>query len=566
MRFSQSLIPTMRDVPAQAEIPSHILLLRAGLIRQLGSGLFTWLPLGVKVLQKIEQIVREELTKRGACEILMPFVQPADLWRESQRWEAMGPELLRLKDRHETDYCLSPTHEEVITELFRSNVSSYRQLPCNLFQINTKFRDEIRPRFGVLRSREFIMKDAYSFHLDAETFDETYQHMFDAYSAILTRLELDFRAVEADPGNIGDGDSHEFHVLAQTGEDTLVYSPNTSYAANVERAEAVAEGPRADPREACRLVATPQVDSIESLSRFFTIPPSRTLKTLLVRGEKGLVALVLRGDHQLNELKAQRLPKVLSPLQFATEAEISDAIGVNTGSIGPVGLTIPVYADLAASFVSDFTCGANQDGHHFTGVNWGRDAECTDIVDIRTVQEGDPAPDGSGPLSMMRGIEVGHIFQLGTKYSESMGASIQDPNGYVVYPHMGCYGIGITRLAAAIVEQCHDDVGITWPTAAAPATVHLISLNAEKSDKVHSEAESMYNQMLDAGVDVLYDDRSERPGVKFADADLIGIPHRVIVGERALASGQVEYRYRRGEIELKAPKSVIEMMSSEFDS
>lgn len=562
MRFSQSLIPTLREPPANAEIPSHILLLRAGLIRQLGAGLFTWLPLGVRVLQKVERVVREELTKRGACEILMPFVQPAELWKESDRWHAMGPELLRLADRHDTEYCLSPTHEEVVTDLFRNNVSSYRQLPCNLFQINTKFRDEIRPRFGVLRSREFIMKDGYSFHLDEETFNATYQAMYEAYAAILTRLDLDFRAVEADPGLIGDGDSHEFHVLAQTGEDALAFSQNGDYASNVERAEAIVEGSRPEATVDLTKVATPGVTSIESLVNFLNVDVSSTLKTIVVEGEDSPVALVLRGDHELNELKAARLPRVAQPLRFASEEQVLDSVGCRLGSIGPVGLKIPVYIDRAAAILSDFCCGSNETGLHFTGVNWDRDVSCDNTVDIRRVQEGDPAPDGSGPLSIVRGIEVGHIFQLGIKYSQSMQAAVQDANGVNVFPLMGCYGIGITRLAAAIVEQRHDDTGIDWPSEASPAALHIVSLNADRSDNVRETADQIYSNCMNAGIDVLYDDRAERPGVKFADADLIGIPHRVVVGERALKEGRIEYRYRRGETSLVEPSDVLSRITA----
>ena len=557
MRFSQSLIPTLREPPANAEIPSHVLLLRAGLIRQLGAGLFTWLPLGVNVLQKVERVVREELTKRGAYEILMPFVQPAELWKESERWHAMGPELLRLADRHDNEYCLSPTHEEVVTDLFRNNVSSYRQLPCNLFQVNTKFRDEIRPRFGVLRSREFIMKDGYSFHLDEETFDATYQAMYEAYAAILTRLDLDFRAVEADPGLIGDGDSHEFHVLAQTGEDALAFSQNGDYAANVERAEAIVEGTRPNSTQDLSKVATPGAASIESLVDYLNVEITSTVKTIVVEGENSPVALVLRGDHELNELKAARLPNMVRPLRFATEEQVLDAVGCKLGSIGPLGLNIPVYVDRAAAILADFCCGSNDTGFHFTGVNWDRDVTCDNIVDIRRVQEGDPAPDGSGPLSIVRGIEVGHIFQLGTKYSQSMQASVQDANGVSVFPLMGCYGIGITRLAAAIVEQRHDETGIDWPTEASPATLHIVSLNADRSDLVRDTADQIYSDCMSAGIDVLYDDRSERPGVKFADADLIGIPHRVVVGDRALKEGHVEYRFRRGETSLIEPNAIV---------
>ena len=512
------------------------------------------------MLQKVEQIVREELTKRGAYEVLLPFVQPADLWKESERWGAMGPELLRLKDRHENDYCLSPTHEEVITDIFRKSISSYRQLPCNFFQVTTKFRDEIRPRFGVLRAREFIMKDGYSFHVDQESFDVTYQAMYDSYSAILERLGLKYRAVEADPGLIGDGDSHEFHVLAQNGEDALAFSENSSYAANVERAEAIVQGNRPEPSGQMKEIATPNVASIESLSEFLKVSQSETVKTLVVRGEESLVALALRGDQELNELKAARLPGVKKPLEFANDEEIFNATGCGSGSIGPVNLNIPVYVDRGASVLGDFVCGANKNGFHLTGVNWERDAACDEVVDIRKVNEGDPAPDGSGPLSIVRGIEIGHIFQLGIKYSKSMNASILDEYGNKVFPLMGCYGVGITRLAAAIVEQCHDDKGITWPIQAAPAQVHLVSVNSSRSANVLETAEKIYEDCTNAGVDVLYDDRHERPGVKFADADLIGIPHRITVGDRALSQGCIEYQYQRESSELIPQEQVLSLI------
>lgn len=547
MRFSNSFIPTLRENPANAEIASHIQLLRGGFIRQLGSGLYTWLPLGVRVLQKIEKIVREELNKRGALETLMPFVQPGELWKETDRWEDMGPELLRMQDRHENDYCLSPTHEEVITDLFRKNVSSYRQLPCNLYQITTKFRDEIRPRFGVLRSREFIMKDGYSFHLDENSLHTTYVTMHDAYSAILSRLVLDFRSVEADAGVIGDGESLEFHVLADAGEDAIAFSETSDYAANVEKAEALAIGDPAPASEALTKVATPNVQTINDLVDRLNVPIKRTVKTLIVQGKDSPIGLILRGDHELNETKASRLPQVLSPVTFSPENEVRAHVGCSVGSIGPVQLKIPYYVDRSVANLNDFVCGANEDGFHLTGVNWNRDESLSSLAvqDLRKVVEGDPAPDGSGPLSILRGIEVGHIFQLGTKYSQAMNATVLDENGESVYLRMGCYGIGITRLAAAVIEQQHDEFGPLWPREIAPAEVHLIALNVRGSAPVAEAAEQVYSQLTKQGVEVLYDDRDERPGVKFADADLIGIPYRITIGARGLKQDTVEYQYQR---------------------
>lgn len=547
MKYSQSLIPTLRDVPAHAEVVSHILLLRGGFIRQLGSGLYSWLPLGIRVLHKIETIVREEMNKKGAQELLMPFVQPGELWKESDRWEQMGPELLRMQDRHENDYCLSPTHEEVITDLFRKNVSSYRHLPCNLYQVTTKFRDEIRPRFGVLRSREFIMKDGYSFHLDEDSMDQTYTGMYEAYSAILTRLSLDYRAVEADAGVIGDGESREFHVLAESGEDALAYSKNSNYAANLEKAEAVVVGDSGVPSAALTRVSTPDIKTINALVEFLDIPIEKTVKSLIVNGANSLIALILRGDHELNVTKASRLPNVQRPLKFASVSDIRAHIGCGVGSIGPVNLEIPFYVDRSAASLNDFVCGTNVDDYHFTGVNWHRDqALPTEAIrDLRQVVEGDPAPDGSGALSIQRGIEVGHIFKLGTKYSRSMDASVLDENGATVYPLMGCYGIGITRLAAAAVEQRHDEFGPLWPLEIAPAQVHLVALNVPRSSTVRKVADQIYSQLTTQGIEVLYDDRDERPGVKFADADLIGIPHRIVIGERGLKENSAEYQYRR---------------------
>ena len=547
MKFSNSFIPTLRDIPANAEVASHILLLRGGFNRQLGSGLYTWLPLGVRVLHKIEKIVREELNNKGAQEVFMPFVQPGELWKESDRWEHMGPELLRMQDRHENDYCLSPTHEEVITDLFRKNVSSYRQLPCNLYQITTKFRDEIRPRFGVLRSREFVMKDGYSFHIDEESLHATYLAMHEAYSAILTRLAVEFRSVEADAGVIGDGESREFHILADAGEDAIAYSQTSSYAANVEKAEAVALKESAPATEVLSKVSTPNIRTIKALVECLDTPIERTVKTLVVQGRDSPIGLILRGDHELNETKAVRLPNVRNPLEFTPENEVQAYVGCNVGSIGPVQLQIPYYVDRSAATLRDFVCGANEDDYHLTGVNWERDEPLANssIQDLRKVRAGDPAPDGSGPLSIQRGIEVGHIFKLGTKYSRSMQASVLDENAESIHLRMGCYGIGITRLAAAVIEQQHDDIGPLWPIEIAPAQVHLVALSVSASSPVAKAADHVYDQLIDNGIEVLYDDRDERPGVKFADADLIGIPYRITIGERSLKQNKVEYQHQR---------------------
>ncbi|MEQ8859655.1 MAG: proline--tRNA ligase [Pseudomonadales bacterium] len=546
MRQSQQLMPTIKETPADAEVASHRLMLRAGLIRQVASGLYTWLPLGLKVLRKVEAIVREELTASGAQEVLMPVVQPAELWQETGRWSKMGPEMLRMRDRHERDFCLGPTHEEVITDLFRREVHSYRQLPCNFFQIQTKFRDEIRPRFGVMRAREFTMKDGYSFHLDQASFDETYREMYDCYARICRRMQLDFRAVEADPGNIGGSNSHEFHVLAESGEDVIAYATDGEYAANLEKAVSAPPGPRPTPRETLSTVATPGATSIADVASFLELPAARCVKTLLVHGDDGPVALVLRGDDELCETKADKLPGIEFPLRFASDDDIERATGCKPGSLGPVALNLPLYVDREAMALADFVCGANQDGHHHVGVNWGVDVEVAAdrIVDLRTVRPGDPAPDGQGTLQFLRGIEVGHIFQLGRIYSEPMQASVLDQDGRNAVPIMGCYGIGITRLVAAIVEQNHDEVGIKWPEPVAPFQVHLLALNYHKSEAVRGAAERLLGQLTDRNVEVLLDDRDERPGVKFADADLIGIPHRVTIGDRGLKDGVVEYKHR----------------------
>ena len=546
MRQSQLLIPTIKENPSDAEVTSHRLMLRAGLIRQVASGLYTWLPLGVLVLRKIEAIVREEMLRSGAQEVLMPVMQPAELWRESRRWDKMGPEMMRLQDRHERDFCLGPTHEEIITDLFRREIHSYKQLPCNFFQIQTKFRDEIRPRFGVMRAREFTMKDGYSFHIDQASFDETYAEMYDCYSRIFTRMQLDFRPVEADTGNIGGSNSHEFQALAEAGEDTIVYATEGDYAANLEKAVAAQPPQRPEPSTDMVEVATPDQTTIAEVAQFLKRPAATCLKTLLVKGTEGLMALVLRGDHELNVIKAQKLDGVLAPLEFAAEAEVKAAAGALPGSVGPVGLQTSMYVDPEAAAIADFACGANRDGYHYEGVNWVRDValEEAQIVDIRNVVAGDKAPNEQGVLAFLRGIEVGQIFQLGSIYSEPMQATVLDQNGQGVAPIMGCYGIGITRLVASVVEQNHDADGICWPEPVAPVQAHILALNYTKSDTVREAADELYARCLDAGIEALIDDRDERPGVKFADADLIGIPHRITVGERGLKDGNVEYRRR----------------------
>lgn len=548
MRASNLLISTLKETPADAEIVSHQLMLRAGLIRRLASGLYTWLPMGLRVLRKTEAIIREEMNNSGAQEVLMPSVQPAELWQESQRWEKYGPELLRLVDRHQRDFCYGPTHEEVITDLVRQEIRSYKQLPVNFYQIQTKFRDEIRPRFGLMRAREFLMKDAYSFHLDQASLQQTYDAMYAAYSRIFSRIGLDFRAVQADTGSIGGNASHEFHVLASSGEDAIAFSDSSDYAANVELAEAVApNGDRPAASESMTSVDTPQKHTIEEVSEFLNKPASQCLKTLLVEGaeEGSVVALVLRGDHDLNEIKAEKHPLVASPLTFATPEQVLEVCGANIGSIGPVGLEIPVLVDHSAAFVADFVCGANEDEKHLTGVNWGRDLPEPQTADLRNVLAGDPSPDGQGTLEIARGIEVGHIFQLGDNYSKKMNAVVLTESGKSQIMTMGCYGIGVSRVVAAAIEQNHDDRGIIWPEAIAPFQVALVPVNAHKSARVKEKAEEIYQQLIAAGIDVLFDDRGLRPGVAFADMELMGIPHRLILGERGLDNGQIEYKNRR---------------------
>ncbi len=546
MLLTNFSLKTYKEVPAEAEIASHRLMLRAGLIRRLASGLYTWLPLGLRVLHKVEAIIREEMDRAGALELAMPVVQPAELWRESERWEAYGPELLRLKDRHEREFCLGPTHEEVITDIARTELDSYRQLPVNYYQIQTKFRDEIRPRFGVMRAREFTMKDAYSFHLDEASLLEGYESMRVAYDRIFTRLQLEFRIVQADPGAIGGSRSEEFHVLAESGEDAIAYCEADGYSANLEtvaiESGAAARGAAKDDLE---LVHTPDIRSIEELSTFLNVTPEICLKTLVVAGtEAPAVALLLRGQHDLNRIKAESLPSVARPLRMLRSAEVAATTGCEPGYLGPKDLKIPIYADRAVADLSDFVCGANQPDHHYRGVNWERDLPVPDIADLRNAVAGDPSPSGGGPLAIARGIEVGHIFQLGSKYSDAMEAMVLDRDGKACAMQMGCYGIGVTRVVAAAIEQNNDERGILWPDAIAPFDVALIPINLDKSYRVKEAAAALYGQLQDEGFQVLFDDRPQRPGVKFADADLIGIPHRLVIAEKTWDEGQIEYKSR----------------------
>ena len=594
MRTSRFPLQTLKETPADAEVVSHRLMLRAGMIRKLAAGLYTWLPLGLRVLRKVERIVREEMDRAGALEVLMPAVQPAELWQESGRWEQYGPELLRLKDRHQREFCFGPTHEEIITDLARRELRSYKQLPVNFYQIQTKFRDEIRPRFGVMRAREFLMKDAYSFHLDHDSLAETYQVMHATYSRIFQRCGLDFRPVQADTGSIGGRASHEFHVLADSGEDAIVFSDASDYAANIELAEAL---PLADrlpaPTEDKRLVDTPNAKTIQELVAQFGQPIERTIKTLVVaaapdpgsatpgaanptlgsasssqgapasHGEAGtpsgaaaaptgpnagapqLIALLVRGDHELNPIKAEKLPQVAKPLRMATEEEIRAAIGAGPGSLGPLGLPIPCIADRTVAVTADFSAGANEDGKHWFGLNWGRDLPLPPVADLRSVIEGDPSPDGQGRLTIARGIEVGHIFQLGQKYSEALKATVLDESGRALTLEMGCYGIGVSRVVAAAIEQHHDERGILWPDGIAPFQVALVPMKLHKSYRVREASEALYQELTAAGIEVLFDDRDERPGFMFADMELIGIPHRLVVGDKGLDQGVLEYKGRR---------------------
>ncbi len=563
MRVSSFPLATLKETPADAEVISHQLMLRAGMIRRLAAGIYIWLPLGLRVLRKVEAIVREEMNRSGALELLMPAVQPAELWQESGRWDHYGPELLRLQDRHGRDFCFGPTHEEVITDLLRREVKSYKQLPVCYYQIQTKFRDEIRPRFGVMRAREFLMKDAYSFHVDRDSLQLTYDTMAAAYHRIFTRLGLGFRAVLADTGSIGGSYSHEFHVLADSGEDAIAFASGSDYAANVEMAEALAPpGERPPPAAPLERVATPGRHTIAEVSAFLQLSPQQTLKTLLVQGaDGGVVALCLRGDHELNAIKAEKLPEVAAPLSFASPEQIRAVAGCDAGSVGPVGLDIPVIADRAAARLADFVCGANGNDEHLTGVNWRRDLPEPVVADIRNVVAGDPSPDGQGTLSIARGIEVGHIFQLGGKYSAAMNATVVDENGYSLAIIMGCYGIGVSRIVAAAIEQYHDDRGIIWPPPMAPFQVALLPLNAQRSQRLREAAASLYRELQAAGIEVLLDDRDVRPGVMFADMELIGIPHRLVLSERNLDSGQVEYKGRRdGDSSLVLREQVLELL------
>ncbi|RAJ93657.1 proline--tRNA ligase [Aliidiomarina maris] len=552
MRSSNYLLATLKETPSDAEIISHQLMMRAGMVRKLASGLYNWTPTGLRVLRKVEQVAREEMERAGAIEILMPMVQPADLWQESGRWQDYGPELLRLQDRHQRDFVLGPTHEEVISELVRKEVSSYKQLPLNLYQIQTKFRDEIRPRFGVMRSREFIMKDAYSFHTSEQCLQDTYQRMYAAYQNIFNRLGLEFRPVIADTGSIGGNASHEFHVLADSGEDAIAFSDSSDYAANVELAEAIASKAEADPATAeMTKVATPDAKTIKTLVEQFGVAAEKTVKTLIVHaaneaGEReGFVALLVRGDHELNEIKANKLAKVASPLTFASEAEIRAVIGAGPGSLGPVNLPIDMIIDREVAVTSDFAAGANEDGFHWFNINWGRDLAMPEVADLRNVKAGDLSPCGQGRLDIKRGIEVGHIFQLGTKYSDMMKVGVLNESGKHQNLIMGCYGIGVSRIVAAAIEQNHDEYGIKWPNSMAPFQVCILPVNMHKSARVQEVAEQLYAELQGAGFDVLFDDRKERPGVMFADIELIGIPHVVVVGERNLDEGCVELKNRR---------------------
>ena len=547
MRLSAFFLSTSKEAPAEAELVSHKLMLRAGLIRRLGSGLYTWMPLGLRVLRRVEAIVREEMNRAGALELLMPAVQPAELWQESGRWEQFGPQMLKIRDRHDRNYCFGPTHEEVITDIARREIRSYRQLPVNFYQIQTKFRDEIRPRFGVMRAREFIMRDAYSFHADLASLETTYRVMHEAYSCIFARLGLKYRAVAADTGAIGGSGSHEFHVLADSGEDAIAFCPASDYAANVELAEALAPAQRRPiPAQSLRKLPTPGVHTIAEVAAYLKVEPAQTVKTLIVDGKDGPVALLLRGDHELNEVKAAKLPELAGTVRLAGEAAVRAAAGAGPGSVGPLGLRIPVIADRAVASLADFVCGANEDGYHLSGVNFDRDLpEPTRVADLRNVVAGDPSPDGKGTLELCRGIEVGHIFQLRSKYSQALGATYLDEGGKSQVLEMGCYGIGVSRIVGAAIEQHHDDKGIVWPTSMAPFALVLTPIGYHKNALVKEHTDTLYQRLTAAGVEVLLDDRDERPGVMFADAELIGIPHRITLGERNLKEGRIEYQARK---------------------
>ncbi|MDB4837998.1 proline--tRNA ligase [Marinomonas sp.] len=554
MRASNYLFSTLRDAPTDAVVTSHQLMIRAGMIRQISKGLYTWLPTGLRVFRKIENIVREEMEKAGSLEVMMPSVQPSELWLESGRWQKYGPELLRMQDRHGRDYCLGPTHEEVITDLARNELSSYKQLPMNFFQIQTKFRDEVRPRFGVMRSREFCMKDAYSFHANTESLQETYDVMHQAYCNVFDRIGLDYRPVLADTGSIGGAHSHEFHVLADSGEDDIAFSDSSDFAANVELAEAVCLKSAADtPNQELKEVYTPNCKTIPEVAAFLQLEENNTVKTMLVKGQNAneeatIVALVLRGDHNINELKVEKLEGILSPFEFANESDFAEKIGCQPGSIGPKGLKekgIRVIADRSAAVMSDFCAGANKDDYHLTGLNWQRDEIEHEVADMRNVVEGDPSPDGKGSIVIKRGIEVGHIFQLGQQYAEALKATVLDENGKAKIMQMGCYGIGVSRIVASAIEQNYDEKGIVWPESIAPFDIAIIAMNYDKSEAVREECDRLYTELKAKGLDVLLDDRKERPGVKFADCELLGIPHRFVVGDKGLAKDTLEYKSRK---------------------
>ncbi len=545
MKSSDYLISTVKEAPNDAKIISHQLMIRAGLISKLASGLYSYLPIGLKIIQKVEKIIREEMNKSMALELLMPVAQPAELWQESKRWEEYGPELLRFQDRHERDFCMGPTHEEVITNIAKQYIRSYKQLPINFYQIQTKFRDEIRPRFGVMRSREFIMKDAYSFHMDEESLGETYQVMHQTYCNIFDRLGLDYRPVLADSGAIGGDSSHEFHVLAESGEDAICFSDSSDYAANIERAETLPQGDPDAPAEELKIVKTPNVKTINDVCSLLNVKPESSIKTLVVVGEEdNLVALVLRGDHELNEVKASKIEGIKQPLQMADEDEVVKQLGCNFGSIGVVNLDIPIFVDYAAACLSDFVCGANENDKHYTGVNWERDVKQIISCDLRNIVAGDPSPDGQGFIEIKRGIEVGHIFQLGTKYSDSMSANVIGEDGRAVNMNMGCYGIGVTRIIAASIEQNHDDRGIIFPKAIAPFELVIVPINYNKSSRVRELADQLYNDCQQNNIDVLLDDRKERPGIMFADSELLGIPHRFVISDTHADNGKIEYKSR----------------------
>jgi prolyl-tRNA synthetase len=562
MRTSNYLLATLKQTPADAEVISHQLMLRAGMIRKVTSGIYTWLPLGLRVLRKIEAVVREEMNRSGALEVLMPSIQPAELWQESGRWDAYGNLMLRIKDRNERDFCFGPTHEEVITDLVRNEIHSYKQLPRNFYQIQTKFRDELRPRFGVMRAREFTMKDAYSFGLTAESLAESYEAMYQAYTRIFTRLGLKFRAVLADTGDIGGSFSHEFQVLANSGEDLIAFSDGSDYAANIEKAESLAPIPSTEAPAALQKIATPNVHTIDELVAHQKIDIKKTVKTLLVKGRQHpLVALVLRGDHTLNAIKTEKHPLIAAPLTLVEEPAVRAALNCGFGSIGPVKLSLPTVVDKDAAALANFSCGANEDGYHLLNVNWQRDAELSNVFDLRNVVAGDPSPDGKGTLQLTRGIEVGHVFQLGEKYSEALGATVQDEKGETVTLKMGCYGIGVSRVVAAAIEQNHDEQGIVWPEPIAPFQIALVPIGYD-NPVVRVATDKLYDTLLAAGFDVLLDDRDERPGVKFADMELIGIPHRLVVSERGLKTNSVEYKHRKGgEAHVVAFESVLEVLA-----